>query len=137
MPLVAAVRKLSSTEIAGPDPDTTIVGPSSRKVSRVPRSRLAVAKSPSLSVIVAVSVTVPLARLTPSLVSGFVPVGSFTERSSVNVTTPLESTEIVNASAPPALPTWPSITLPTLTRTSFSPVCASTSPELALVTLSA
>ena len=39
------------------------------------------------------------------------------------------SSVIVNASAPAALPTWPSIVLPFNTSTSDSPVCASSRPD--------
>ena len=54
----------------GPAPVAVIVGPSSVIVSCLPRSRLAVWKSPSLSVIVAVRFTIPAVRLMPSPVSG-------------------------------------------------------------------
>jgi hypothetical protein len=66
-----------------------IVGPSSVIVSRLPRSRLAVWKSPSLSVIVAVRFTIPAVSDTPSPPSGLVPKGCLTARYSVKVMSPV------------------------------------------------
>ncbi len=129
--LVAAVRCVSLRDSDGsPAAFTVIDGPSSVMVSLAPRSRVAVRKSPSLSVIVAVSETTPVARLMPSPVSGLLASDCFTARSSVKVTMPvLGSTAMVKAKAPVALPTCPSMVLPLRTSTSASPVCESTRPD--------
>ncbi len=129
--LVAAVRWVSLRDSDGsPAAFTLIDGPSSVMVSFAPRSRLAFWKSPSLSVIVAVKVTTPAARLMPSPVSGLLASDCFTARSSVKVTMPvLGSTAMVKAKAPVALPTCPSMVLPFKTSTSASPVCESTRPD--------
>ena len=130
MPLVAAVRKLSSTVSVGPLLLAVIVGPSSWIVSCLPRSMLAVWKSPSFSVIVAVKFTIPAVSDTPSPPSGLVPKGWVTARYSVKVTTPVVgSSWMVNASVPPVKPTWPSIVLPFRTSTSAWPVCKSIRPD--------
>ncbi|MNC50451.1 hypothetical protein D3C75_996920 [compost metagenome] len=126
---------VSSTVRVGSVPVVVMLGPSSLNTRFCPMLRVAWALSPSLSVMVAVSVTrLSEVRLVES--SGLVASGCTTARSWSRVTSPLAATLTVNTSRL-VVAVRPSTTVPLSDRFTASPVSVSVNPEAPATTSSA
>ncbi|MNO94530.1 hypothetical protein D3C76_861500 [compost metagenome] len=133
--LASVPSTVSSTVSVGSTPVLVMLGPSSLNTRFCPMFRVARALSPSLSVLVAISVTrLSEVRLVES--SGLVVLVCTTARIWSSVTLPVAATLTVNTSRS-LVAVRPSTTVPLSDRFTASPVAVSISPEAPATTPSA